>query len=529
MSIPAKDALEAALDVVRTTPELDNLDKVLTSPTGRPRVVWPRHVIIGLLLCLLRDTTPYLKNAYSQLCDLRLEQRKAIGFGQYRQQPDGRKEWTNPTQNTFYGCFQAIRERLEISPRFAASSGFTLSEAEAERNKRFLQHVLDRLVDASIPEQYLGDGNYAIDSSRMPAFGNPPRRRHPDRQPADPDAYFMTKENSKGEKTRVYGNYVHTATAFPPRGTDLHGPSLIYGFEIDTRHGMAADGCVELLTRMSERYDIKRVNVDREYSNALPERFRWPLDELGIEPNFDLRPEDVGPRGIDPDTGSAIIEGRLFCGALPDNLADIGAPPPDDDHPDYEGYRKKFERRERFAHVQHQAPKPDGTGMRAMCPAEAGKVKCPRKPHSLSAGNDAPTVTDPLTDDVPPCTQKTFSIDLGVLGKRRQQPPAGSPEWYDIYKPGRAASERAFSLLNPSHAALSKKGPWRVHGITARAFYVATLIVAMNIHQVHTWRNGGEETTRRRRQSRRRTRNHSELIAGEPAPAKRTAEGRQPP
>ncbi|WP_405595415.1 hypothetical protein OG741_04680 [Streptomyces sp. NBC_01410] len=72
---------------------------------------------------------------------------------------------------------------------------------------------------------------------------------------------------------------------------------------------------------------------------------------------------------------------------------------------------------------------------RMMCPAEAGKVQCPLKPHSLCRGIHLPLV-DPEpspTGPVAVCRQRSGTVAPAAGAKHWQALEYGDEEWQKVY------------------------------------------------------------------------------------------------
>jgi hypothetical protein len=99
----------------------------------------------------------------------------------------------------------------------------------------------------------------------------------------------------------------------------------------------------------------------------------------------------------------------------------------------------------RYKLAPHTGDDPDGYH-RAMCPATAGKVRCPLRPESMILSRDRPEIPSPPEHPPACCTQQTITIPPQAGAKTRQKHHYPGPEWRRSYA-RRTSAERAFATI----------------------------------------------------------------------------------
>jgi hypothetical protein len=189
------------------------------------------------------------------------------------------------------------------------------------------------------------------------------------------------------------------------------------------------------------------VLADCGYSNRHPETFAVPLRRAGAALVMDLHPVDRGRRGT--FEGAIAANGALFCPATPEALLDLGPLKRGATQEEVAAHDARFNELSRHKFAALSAPDDDGY-QRVMCPAAAGKVRCPLKAASLALSLDRPTVSNPPEELPRCCAQRSITVAPQVNEKTRQKHDYPGPAHRGSYA-RRTAAERTYaSLADPS-------------------------------------------------------------------------------
>jgi hypothetical protein len=109
----------------------------------------------------------------------------------------------------------------------------------------------------------------------------------------------------------------------------------------------------------------------------------------------DLHPGDRGRHGTFEDALAA--NGALFCPATPAPLLDLGPLKRGATKEEIAAHDDRFVELMRNKFSALNAPDDDGY-QRVVCPAAAGKVRCPHKAASLALSYERPSVSHPPAD-----------------------------------------------------------------------------------------------------------------------------------
>jgi hypothetical protein len=146
---------------------------------------------------------------------------------------------------------------------------------------------------------------------------------------------------------------------------------------------------------------------------------------------------------------------------------------------------------------------PDGY-RRLMCPAAAGKLRCPLKASSLGLSAERPSITEPPQWPPRCCTQSTITVPPQVNEKTRQRYDYASPEHRKSYA-RRTAAERTYaSLADPSVGGI-RRGWNRMFGLAKNAIAYALCAVVRNLRIVDSFERrkpDGERPPQRQRRRR---------------------------
>ena len=252
---------------------------------------------------------------------------------------------------------------------------------------------------------------------------------------------------------------------------------------------------------------IGDVLVDREYTQQNDgQDFLLPLRRMGAEPVFDLKSNQIGPRGM--VNGAVIIEGRPYSPSLPEVLRTI--PPPRSKGTDtykpsplaVEEYQLKIAAREIYAMVPHGAPNVDKRTLTFQCPGAAGRLLCPiQAPRSALRVGLLPAANPPereLVLEGTVCAQryKTFTFeDLPLY----QRDIYGSKTWARSYGRRGGNVESFFAAIKDEAAEGVRRGRIRVRGLIKTGLAVAFAIASANVRLARAWDRRSQSPKKKRR------------------------------
>jgi len=173
---------------------------------------------------------------------------------------------------------------------------------------------------------------------------------------------------------------------------------------------------------------------------------------------------------------------------------------------------------------------PDDDGyQRVVCPAAAGKVRCPHKAASLALSFDRPSVSHPPTELPRCCAQVSITVPPQVNEKTRQKHDYAGPAHRDSYA-RRTAAERTYaSLADPSVGGI-RRGWCRLFGRAKNTVMYALAVVVRNVRIVESFERRQAQEARAtsigpRRRRRRRHQEGDTPASEQPVPEVLTAPG----
>jgi hypothetical protein len=116
---------------------------------------------------------------------------------------------------------------------------------------------------------------------------------------------------------------------------------------------------------------------------------------------------------------------------------------------------------------------------RVACPAVMGKLRCPRRPASMTLSHERPTVLS-LPEGPPRCCgQQTLTVPASVNAKTAQKYDYPSAAWRASYA-RRSAVERTFSTIKDPASNDISRGWCRLMGLSAITVFVTCCLVVRN-------------------------------------------------
>jgi hypothetical protein len=279
-----------------------------------------------------------------------------------------------------------------------------------------LSSVLDTLIEASVPERYkAASSSLALDWSDIEAFAQPPSSH--DEAGADPEASWGHRSAGSTKTDLFFGYYLSAAVMVHDEGA-RGVPELVRRMTLSSRRVDPVRAAVPVLETMASEVPLGDVLVDSGYAHRRAEYFSLPLRRAGAELVMDLHPHDRGRRGT--YGGAICANGNLYCPGTPAALLDLaplarGASEAERDLHDVKSA-------ELARYKLGSITRADKEGYRrVMCPAVAGKVRCPRREASMALPYDRPEITSAPQAAPTCCTQATLSVPPEVNAKTTQK------------------------------------------------------------------------------------------------------------
>lgn len=463
---------------------------------GRPRRLPLRTLLIGLLLAKLEGKDPRIENAYEVLTALVPAVQLELGV---RYDDAGRRKTIeyhhiSSTWNRFMSLFdtgplQSTRRNKEEmkakAPRRAVRE-VKWSKDETAGREAALQSVMDRLLEASIPDGLDHKGSYALDWTDMESLAK--GRKKKDKVAADPQARWgvrTRKHNRPGKgKEPFFGYNLHFLTIVPEVG-EAKLPELARRMVITPANVMAVGPLtVAMLQRLhDEGLPLLDLLIDRGYSQVGAKNLHKYLLDLVFVVQ-DLKQNQRGKKGT--FRGAILINGEPYCQTTPQRLHNLAVPSKLATTEEWKAYWKDRDELDRYAFKRLGKPTP-GMKQRYIDPAasEPCTLRCPMRPESMGVAfeRDLIEVFSPPVDAA--CAKtKTFTMSaqdgLGI----RQKYPFGSRSWLESYN-RRTAVERFNSAIKVE----DKLGRLevRVNGQHKRGFMAAITAVATNMRLLASW------------------------------------------
>ncbi len=532
--------LEAIIDASGVSAEIEAM-----LPVGvRPRQLSVRSLLIGILLCLSDGRPAHLARVHRALIGLSEPDQRRLGV--IAVWKSGPHELTyRQTERTFGLVNRALcKEKPDGAPSQA------------------LSEVMDALLQGSV--KVLGvpeSSSYAIDWAGFESFARPPRKRagkaeqssgddgqapqsatdsadkaggaeakdaagqadEPQQDEVDNGTEQEAEEERRADKEAAWG---HRKTNHPSRseiffGCHLQGVTIVKeenGPEIpEYVRRIQLVSCdhdppamiVPVIGRMHEDgIEIGDLIVNSGYAYRAPETFAMPARALPASLVMDLHPNDRGMKGS--HEGAIACNGNLYCPATPKALFALGPAGPAATEAELAAHDQKSEELSRHKLSALTATDQDGYH-RAICPAAAGKLRCPLRASSMSLSHQRPTITSPPEHPPLCCTQQTITVPGSVNAKTAQKHDYPSKAHRASYA-RRTASERSFSQVSDPASIDIKRGWCRLMGLTGPALFLTCTLITANIRTAEAFAARQAEDQRRaehglppRRRRKRRT------------------------
>jgi hypothetical protein len=495
-------------------------------PIGvRPRQLSVRTLLLGTLITLADERPAHLVRIHQALIGLPEADRRRLGV--IASWKTGPHELTyRQTERTFSLVDRALSKQH--------SDG---------KPSQILSEIMDRLLEGSVKVLGVSESRaLAIDWTGYESFARPPRRRRahaegPETQTpqstadcadnagatevgsteqaeqgscADPEAAWgHRKTNNPGTSETFFGYYLQAATIVKEEsGPDV--PELVRRITLSSCKHDPPEQIVPVLKRMaSEGIELGDLLGDSGYSYRAPETFALPARAAGAKLIIDLHPNDRGMKGT--HEGAICANGSLYCPATPKALLELSPLQPGASEQQTQEHDRRCDELARYKLSPLTATDQDGY-RRAICPAAAGKIRCPHRPASIALSHEHPTITSPPEHPPTCCVQQTITIPPSVNAKTAQKHDYPSKAHRASYA-RRSAAERSFSQVCDPASNDIKRGWCRLMGITPNALMLSCAFIIANIRvtdahaarQAENQRRAACGLAPRQRRKRRRT------------------------
>ena len=486
------------------------------SSSGPPRQLTFRTVLLGILLSISNSKVAHLSAAYRCLCDLSVIDQVRLGVAR-----PGRDGLKTASYRMFEHSFNAMMKPIDPSPVPSFRGVAPLKRPghlakkragiETTAKETMLVGLIDALLEASVPKAKREHRCLAVDWTDHESWARP-KDKLSEEISADPDAAWgHAKRNAPGAKDALFwGYYAQVAVVACEEGAEKPDPELIYRVVVKSASIEPADEMAGALERMAASgKGPSDVLADCGYS--FKTGFSRRLRNIGAEPVMDLHPFDRGPKGT--FEGAVCANGSLYCPCVPERLLTLG--------PLVRGAPEKAvaAHDRACAELEHYrfAPlaRPDKEGYeRVMCPAAAGKLRCPLVEASLNLSFSHPSVTQAPSSPPRCCRQRSITVAPQVNDKTRQKHPYPSPIHRRSYA-RRTAAERAYARLADPAGEGVRRGWCRLFGTAKNTLMYSLAAVVHNLRLLESRERQDQLEARRASQAasgpgRKRPRRHEQ-------------------
>jgi len=454
VSIPLAE-LEDLVDGSGIAPEIE----VLLPAGVRHRQLAVRTLILGMLLALDDGRPAQLTRVHAALTALPAGDQARLGVSEDWKQGPHQLTYRQ-VEHTFHLVTVALgKDQPDGAPT------------------QILIRTCSGLLEASIPAR-VKDATTALaaDWTDVETWSRPPR--HGTTECADPEASWGHRNsNLPGPKGEMFfGFYLSAATMV----AEEHGPpvpELARRMTLCTCHLDPARALAAVLLAMAAAgIALGDIIDDSGYAHRAAEAWAIPLRAAGAQLVQDLHPSDRGPQGT--HQGAIIANGRLYCPATPRTLLELAPLPPAATAEDTAAHDRQAAELSRHKPGRLTSDDADGHH-RVICPATAGKIRCPLRPESMKLPRDRPEILTPPQHPPACCTQHTVTVPPQVAAKTRQKHDYPSPGWRRSYT-RRTGSERTFSTIKDAASNDIARGWCRLMGLTPLALWLACLLAVRN-------------------------------------------------
>jgi hypothetical protein len=429
-------------------------------PIGvRPRQLSVRSLLVGILVVLADGRAAHLSRVHAALLALGETERRRLGVV---------VEWKSGPHELTY---------RQMERTFGLVVAALKKEHPDGKPTDVLQRLAADLVEASIPAEYKeATRSLAIDWTDVESFARAPLEAGG--PTADPEASWGHRRgNGPGQRDELfYGFYLGLATMVREEsGPEV--PELVRRLLLTSCHVDPVPAFVPVLDDMADTgVPLGDVLCDSGYSHRIPEHWALPLRAREANLVMDLHPHDRGTQGT--FEGAICCNGSIYCPSTPAGLFGIEPLARGASAEETAAHDARSAELDRYRFSVLNADDADGHH-RVMCPAAAGKLRCPQRPESMVLAHPRPEILEPPEHAPLCCTQVSITVPPSVNAKTRQKHPYPSRAHRLSYG-RRSAAERANSTIKDPASNDVAPGWCRLMGLVPMTLMLSCLIVVRN-------------------------------------------------
>ncbi|WP_282701166.1 hypothetical protein [Streptomyces sp. CC219B] len=552
------DEITGLLDDLNASGIVEELAPLIDHDKGRPRHLTLTGLLLGMFLAAARNAGTVTMTTVADILAFRISEplRAEFGIPHYPDNDQGFEAFYAVVRRLFH----RVREAVDPSPlpknhRLDKDEAARLQaeadpEALASKRGRLLS-IANRILGMSLRQAHellensTWTGDYAVDATVIGTYakGLPNKsevtstdpeagwymrtRRHKDPlalNHLDPTNNIKTK-GKKGmppspQEQIVKALFGYDATLIIARDPEHDGaplsdgsadpeviPALVVAFSVEKPSTRPAEVALEALNHIDPRHPRGYLAGDRLYNDQQAENFQLPIRAMGFKPVYDYAKDQLG--SMDEYEGAQLVEGNWYCPSMPEHLVDATA-----DliagRVDKQTWIERTRQRTQYLFLPKQAADAEGH-RRMMCPAQAGRVQCPLKPHTMGKGVHITLVDVPPSPVEPHSVCKNGSVTFPPeAGAQLWQPlQHGREDWQRIYFRLRNSVEGVNGFgKDPLYEHFESGGTRRIRGIAAQTLLLAFQLGHANRRKLTAWADAialNGDRPRRRPTRRRKT------------------------
>ena len=455
------------------------------SPRGR-RAKFPhalRSTLIGMLMSIAKDGSATLVSTHRMLTE-RLSREAQLELDVRRS--DGT---VIPLK-----VVERVWGKAITNLTWSASSVPNIKLRERVTRRKRARLLCDQLMD--VFDVGPASTSFALDATGIRSWSRGERQSTTTsngvhRGHSDPEAANGRKTAAVGETEKIFGYQNHVLVRVPDGKEGSERPAiLIRRFELFPANKNSGSHIFRMLRRLPAHEPIKEVLVDRGYSYFQVDKWVKKLFAHGIDQVIDLRSDE---HAFDSTEGIIWADGFPHCPGTPTNLFNVHKPKTGESSAPLRRFEEHMEHRKKYAMHIHER-KLDKKRLVITCPAAAGTVGCPLKPHSVKIARkeNLPIVSPPAAAKHVRCCSSdldTITVELTDRQLKHQQRRYwGTPRWAKAFS-RRTYVEGVFGQQRNKNLEALGRGQHQFMGIAANTVVFALIAASYNLRALRNWNN----------------------------------------
>jgi hypothetical protein len=383
------------------------------------------------------------------------------------------RRWSKPHE-PLIRRLSAMCDAIDYSPVYQSK----LTDDERRSRREFQHRVLDDLVSGWFIGRIPYPEMLTHDATGIRGFA---------RRGKDPDFKVVHQTATGRDDVKFISGSLGCILggAALPSSVPFPHVALSYRLPPHDETDNAAAIALEMIDRWRERGGPGLPLVgDSLYGHA--EDLSLNLGRRGCALVTGLQTTDAGRKWPDPH-GSALIDGCPHC-PYTDLRTDLLLPKPNEPELDRE-FRDAIHLRQKFA---CEAVEETSEQITFICPAQAGKVRCPMWPDLASPSDfSLPRVECPPASvaDAPPVCRGPITVSREAKWIRKIWMPFyyGGDEWHRYWSAGRPAAEGLFGCLFGDNVQDADVGVTNWVGQARTALVYAAALAVVNVQMLRLW------------------------------------------